>query len=500
MNIRLRSNCIALIALIGLAPLCVGANAEDRVSGSIADLLGSLRGQTQVPAYSVAIVQDGQVLARSAVGEVDVRNHFDASPENQFRLASVSKVIGATMLALLVQSGELDPMAPIGNYLAGLPEQYRDLTALQLLSHTSGMPHYQARDALIAKTHYETAIDALASVGDRPLISTPGNAYTYSSHGYTILSALYEAITGEPLTESVPVFVAELSDQESPALENLQQRNSLRSNVFAVDAAGAETLKPRDQSYSPFGTGFIASATDLALFGDAVLHSPQLEEETRELLFRPVVLNDGGRTGNYLYEVAFGWRVGKDSSGLTVYHHAGVTEGARSVLILYPEFGLSIAFLSNAAWTASIERTGFALANLVLENQSLATPVGYHDFTGSFDGHEISGTLSCDGDTIACGLSDSQGALSEWLMRYSVSEEPPTGWPSLLVQGDRGHALKIVTTVGLVELHRNLAEPDDAHFQAELGNGQALEIRFSEFKQSVSQRPAAQRLRGEPAR
>ncbi len=140
------------------------------------------------------------------------------------------------------------------------------------------------------------------------------------------------------------------------------------------------------------------------------------------------------------------------------------------------------------------------MANIVLENQSFATPADHHDFTGSFDGHEISGTLSCDGGTATCRLSDNQGALSEWLMRYSNRKESQTGWPSLLVQGDHGYALKIVTTVGLVELHRNPAEPDDTHFRAEIGNGRALVIRFSEFKQSLSQRPVAQRQRGEPVR
>lgn len=480
MNIRTRRGCIALIILIGLTPLCVGANAVESASGNIAELLSSLREQTQVPAYSVAIVRDGQLLARSAIGEVDIRNLIDALPEHRFRLASVSKVVGATMLALLVQRGELDPRAPISDYLAGLPEQYRDLTALQLLSHTSGLPHYQARDALIAKTHYGTAIGALASVGDRRLISAPGDSYTYSSHGYTILSALYEAITGEPLVESVPAFVEKLSARESPALEDLQRRNPLRSNVFAVDAAGAETLKPRDQSYSPFGTGFVASATDLAYFGDAVLRSSHIDEKTRELMFRPVALRNGEKTGSYLYEVAFGWRVGNDPSGRMVYHHAGVTEGARSVLIVYPAFGLSIAFLSNASWTAQIERTGFALANIVLENQAPATPGGHHDFTGSFDGHEISGTLSCDGGTATCRLSDNRGALSEWMMRYSKNTEFQGGWPSMLAQGDRGHALKLVTTVGIVELRRTSEKPGYAHFQAEIGNGRALVIHFSE--------------------
>jgi len=480
MNTRFSRGRFVLIALIGLAPLCVGAQANDNASESIAEILSNLRELTQVRAFSVAIVRNGHVVAQSAVGEVDTRNHFNALPEHRFRLASVSKVIGATMLASLVQDGDLNPKAPISDYMAGLPEQYRVLSALQLLSHTSGLPHYQARDALRGKIHFDTAVEALDSVGDRPLIAAPGESYLYSSHGYTILSALYETISGEPIDQSARVFVEDFSARESPVLEDRRQRDSRRSNVFEVDADGATTLKPRDQSYSPFGTGFVASAADLAYFGDAVLHSPQLGEETRELLFQPVRLSDGGKTGRYFYEVAFGWRVGKDLSGRTVYHHAGVTQGARSALILYPESGLSIAFLSNAAWTASVERTGFALANIVLENQSPATPSGHHNFTGVFDGNEISGTFSCDAGNVTCRLSDDLGALSEWLLQYSPNKELKMGWPSLLVRGESGQALKIVTSVGVVEMRRTLESLSYDTFQAELGNGRELVIRFSE--------------------
>ena len=135
-------NKILTLVIMCLAFFCVSATAEEGVSASIEGLLLSIRENTQVPAYSVAIVRGGQLIAESAVGEIDVVNHIDASPENWFRLASVSKVIGATMLALLVQDGDLDPNRAIGDYLPGLPSQCRNITALQLLSHTSGMPHY----------------------------------------------------------------------------------------------------------------------------------------------------------------------------------------------------------------------------------------------------------------------------------------------------------------------------------------------------------------------
>ena len=313
------------------------------------------------------------------------------------------------------------------------------------------------------------------SVGDRALVATPGDSYLYSSHGFTILGALYESITGVPLTAAAPEFVKALSGRETPVLEDLRQRDSRRSNVFDVTADGANTAKPRDQSYSPFATGFTATATDLAYFGDTVLHSGRITDETRELLFRPVALNGGGKTGTYLYEVAFGWRIGMDSSGRTVYHHAGVTEGARSVLVLYPEFGLSIVFLSNASWTAQIERTAFALANIVLERQSIAMPNEAQKFSGSFDGHAISGTLSCEEGTESCRWSDNQGALTEWLRQYAPGKESPPDWPAMPVEGSAGQALKLVTTVGIVELRRNSIDPD---FTAEIGNGRMLVIRI----------------------
>lgn len=470
----------ACCCLAVLFSCCNAAAAEPETTTTVSQLLGELRTLTGVPAYSVAIVQDGNLLTAVAVGEIDTRNHIQARPENWFRLASVSKVVGATMLALLVQDGKLDPSAPISNYLQDLPEQYRDISALQLLLHTSGLPHYQPRDATIAKTHYDDATSAVASVGDRALIAAPGDTYLYSTHGYTLLSALYEAITDVPLRDSVPQFIGTLTGRPSPALENLLQRNPRRSNVFEVAAGAAQTLKPRDQSYSPFGTGFVASAADLAYFGDAVLHSTRISAATRELMFRPITLNNGAATGNYLYELGFGWRTGTDGSGRRVLHHAGVTEGARSVLVLYPESGLSVAFLSNARWTAQIERTAFSLAALVLDEQATLKSNIARDFTGTFDGEFIAGTMSCDSASGMCRFSDSAGAFSDWLNRYLPAGNEAADWPALRARGTTGDVIKIVSSVGFIELRCRTSDSFCESYAAEIGNGRQLDVKFQE--------------------
>ena len=476
MTTRLIPTLAALFTLFVLAPL--SATGSSTSPALIERLLLDLRDRTQVPAYSVAIVQNGELVAQSVVGEIDINNHRKAESEHWFRFASVSKIVGATMLAILVQQGEFDPNAPIGDYIEDLPDQFRDLTALQLLTHTSGLPHYQPQDDLIANTHYETATDTLASVGDRPLVTVPGTAYAYSSHGYTILGALHEAITQVPIAESTAAFVQEMTGRDSPALENIQRRNNLRSNAFDVTESGVKTLKPRDQSYSPFGTGFVGSATDLAFFGDAVLHSPLISDGTRDWMFKAETLPNGGKTGNYQYEVAFGWRVSKDPVGRIVYHHAGVTEGARSVLILYPESGLSVAFLSNASWVAQIERSGYALAATVLDAESFTSFSGSYAFAGSFDGEAISGSMVCKG-VEGCLFSDDGGAFSEWMARYLPNKSDGVDWPAYVVQGEDGRTIKLVSSVGFIDLRQGTNNPTVHRYQAEIGNGRILDVEFS---------------------
>ena len=472
--------CLSALPTLSAASEADTAQGSNDASALVKDLLLELRDTTAIPAFSVAVVRNGEIQLAVAVGEVDNRNHFGATSRHSFRLASVSKVVGATMLALLVQQEKLDPNAPISNYLPDVDDNYRDITTSQLLAHTSGLPHYQAMDAAIALTHYENATDAAQSVGRRQLLTSPGSEYRYSSHGYTLAAAVYESIDGQSLALAVPEFVSSLTGRATPMLENVTQRNKMRSNIFEISSGEAVTAKPRDQSYSPFATGFIATAADLAAFGDAVLHSEAITDATRELLFTPFELANGGKTGTYLYEVAFGWRVGIDSAGRRVYHHAGVTQGARSVLILYPDDGLSIAFLSNARWTAQIERTGFSIADIILDQQTEAVESAVYRYSGTFSDSKIAGTLECSEAANQCLFSDDGGALSQWLGQYSPTPQNTDGWPAKIVTSGIGPVVKIATSVGFVDLALQQNSPIPDCFDAPLGRERTLHVCFAD--------------------
>lgn len=64
------------------------------------------------------------------------------STESRFQLASVSKQFTAAAVLLLVEEGTLLLEDPISRWIDGCPEQWRDITLHHLLSHTSGLGHW----------------------------------------------------------------------------------------------------------------------------------------------------------------------------------------------------------------------------------------------------------------------------------------------------------------------------------------------------------------------
>ena len=182
-------------------------NSPIEYEQELTKLLSTLKNVTGVPAFSVAVVHKGELVASVSTGYVDTNKKILAKNQHIFRLASVSKIIGATMLAELVVNGQLDPDIPIGHYFRELDTKYHQITTRQLVSHTSGMPHYQIKDYNIYNKHYLSAIEAIETLKGRDLLSKPGDEYSYSTHGYTLAGAIHEKISEQPLSSSIPSFI-----------------------------------------------------------------------------------------------------------------------------------------------------------------------------------------------------------------------------------------------------------------------------------------------------
>lgn len=124
-------------------------------------------------------------------------------PATVFDMASVSKVMATTAMAMLLwERGRLDLDRPVGDALAefvrteGANSAKRSVTPRMLLAHASGLPAYER----LYERYFtrQSLLDACLQV---PLEAAPLSRTVYSDIGFIVLGHLLETIAGETLDE-----------------------------------------------------------------------------------------------------------------------------------------------------------------------------------------------------------------------------------------------------------------------------------------------------------
>lgn len=204
------------------------------------------------------------VANRLAVGPV-------VHTKSLFRLASVSKPITALGALVLVEQGKLNLDIPVGTYLPELPEPLKPLTCRQLLTHTSGLRHYENKGITDSATgQVGSAREALGVFTRDSLFAQPGQKYHYSTHAFTLLGAVMEATTKRPFFETQQQLFRKLGLRDL-GFENLPRRSEesrVKRRTPLYNSKGVEETKRQNLSWKWPGGGMESTATDLVtLFG-----------------------------------------------------------------------------------------------------------------------------------------------------------------------------------------------------------------------------------------
>ncbi|HEX9501093.1 MAG TPA: serine hydrolase domain-containing protein, partial [Thermoanaerobaculia bacterium] len=158
------------------------------------DLLRDYSGN--VPGASVLVVLDGNVVMRKSYGMANLEQRTAATPDTNYRLASVTKQFTAASILILAKSGKLSLDDPITKYLA-LPAHANAITIRHLLTHTSGLFDYE--DLIPPGTTRQLKdSDVLQMLKDNDgSYFAPGTRYRYSNTGYAFLSLIVERVSGQ---------------------------------------------------------------------------------------------------------------------------------------------------------------------------------------------------------------------------------------------------------------------------------------------------------------
>lgn len=475
---------VLVVLLFGAGCVVSGSACAGDIRGQetlIADrMLAALIEANGVPGMGAAVVVDGDVVWAGSAGFRDLDARLPVDRNTVFRLASVSKLITATAAAKLREEGRLDVDAPVQSMLPWLKAPWVALTPRQLAAHTSGLPHYQYVDRDRGAIAYATVRDAVGVFDSRALRAVPGTRYAYSSWGYTLLSAAVEARAGMPFLDFVAGHI-------TPGLvigaDDAGRGHPKASRMYGFSGGRRTPIPAHDFSYTWGGGGLAATPEAIALFGSRVMDGQVVSRSTFEWMLQPTRLSDGSLASDGDYKVGFGWRVGSDFNGEPIAHHAGVTDGARSALVLWPGRNVSASVLSNAKWVSSIEQTAAMLA-APFQDRSGASgmptescPVEVVRYEAQFGAARLGGAASFrESNGICTGrIGLEQGELRDWLNGFPQRD---TGALEIIgVQPRRGLGrAALVTPIGLHDMRPHAGKP--GFYRIWLSQTRTLSIRF----------------------
>lgn len=454
MSARIRPALLALTlglpsaSTLTAAPACGAATTP--AARSADRLLQALIEVNGVPGMGAAVWQDGRVVWTGCAGWRDREAQEPVQTDTVFRLASVSKVYAATLAARQAEQGRLDLDAPVQTLLPWLAGRWAPLSVRQLAAHASGLDHYTAADQALGQRHFADGRAAVRWFIERPLLAAPGTRYTYSSWGYTLIGAVLEA-------QGAASFVEQLQRELGVAVQTDPAGvGESVSRLYAIDAGSPTRLPGDDMSYTVPGGGLAATPAAVAEFGGRLLAGALVSPETWAAMREPYRLADGTPAGERDYQVGLGWRVGQDPDGAAIAHHAGITAGARSAVVLWPEQAISVSLLSNAIWVSSIERSAMLLAAPFRPTpagvSARACPQTAQTYAGRLGDTPITGRVSFHLEGGRClGLLVPDSGLAGAFAKA-------TAWPGRRLQivglhadADLGRAA-LVTPYGLYEL------------------------------------------------
>jgi CubicO group peptidase (beta-lactamase class C family) len=348
---------------------------QDEVFASAFSMLQEAIANRAFPAASLAVTHRGRLVALKALGNFtyDVladttagcplptslahSGDINVEPNTLFDLASLTKVVAATPMAMLLyERGQLDLDTPvpaiIPEFLSDAPKDSRrnEVTIRMLLAHSSGLPAYE-KLFLKAKTRDEL----LAAIFNAPLVAEPSTRAVYSDIGFILLGVALERLADESIDRFCQrEFFAPLAMTNTTFKPPAEMRGKI------PPTADDKTFRHRiiqgevqDENASVLGgvaahAGLFSSARDLAQFAQTMLNQGgHLFRRETVALFTRRDTTPAGTTR------ALGWdtptapsQSGKYFSQ-TSFGHLGYTGTS---LWIDPIRNLSITLLTNRTW------------------------------------------------------------------------------------------------------------------------------------------------------
>ncbi|RQO55910.1 hypothetical protein DBR47_18740 [Paucibacter sp. KBW04] len=294
---------------------------------------------SHLPGATVAILQHGELIHKSAYGLADVGRGIPMSLDSIHRIGSLTKQFTAAAIMLLNERRLLSLDDALTQHLPNCPAQYEGIRLRHLLNHTAGVVCFtEVEDFESVEASELSQQQVLALFQNAPLLFLPGTQFSYSNSGYFLLGLVIERVAGRPLTEFFHDNIFSPLGMRSTALEGHLGIRPIQGYTQEPDLQ----LAPPISMAIPFASGALVSTIDDLIRWEASVGSASLlPAQAWQTMWAPTVLPSGETC---FYGYGFERR---SIQGLTVIEHDGAISGFNSYSARTPDRSLFVCLLSN---------------------------------------------------------------------------------------------------------------------------------------------------------
>ena len=305
----------------------------------------------KVPGFSVAVIEQNNIVTSKGFGYADLEGKIPASAETVYRVASVSKTVIAVGLLQWMERGRFRLDDPVNRLLENVQIQTKfrkQPTVRNLFSHTSGLP-----------VHVDPvcfSLDETISLGEmiqRSAITVmpPNQEIMYSNTAFNIIGYLVGQFAGEPYPTYMkknlfdPLEMKTSSFEQSPeirrSLAQPYSRNKPEDPIEKVKPwyGGSNPEKPCGSLFSSVTdlSHFLIAQINMGLYkGERIVKDSTVREMQK--LQAPA----GRSRSGYALSWKHTWYYGN-----LLLSHTGGNLGWTAHVAFYPKLKVGIIILCN---------------------------------------------------------------------------------------------------------------------------------------------------------
>ena len=316
--------------------------------------------QWGVPGVALAVIQNGEIVLSRGYGVTRVGESTPVDEQTLFAIASNTKQMTATLLAMLVDQGRIKWDDTVKTHLPELemfdPYVTRELTIRDLLCHRNGLPDFGGDIVWWGATYGRTEV--LRRIRYVRPVSSFRSRWAYQNSMFIAAGEIIARLSGESWESTIQnrLFTPIGMVHTIPNARLLETKTNVATPHMRVDDK-VQSIAWRNLENGGPAAGVISNAKEMALWlrflindtvvdGKPLVSANSLRELWSPQMVMPITKHDRDTFGSHFRASGLGWSM-RDYHGLKVLLHGGWADGMFSHTAIIPEKRVGTVVLTN---------------------------------------------------------------------------------------------------------------------------------------------------------